>query len=307
MKAVIISNVAAVCSLWGHWRNPLKSTSDGSVSVWGWCGTCSIKAWLSPSPSKKGCWETGSQNMSRVRSKCSLSLSQACKDVLLVSGGMRHFFMEASAGGACLGTWYQRVQFSSTVSQLETNGPGRRVSVRRSGCSSLCINPCSEGELSSGVSSSAPNHSPQQWELLTRSRQCSNPCGRQLPGKMEHQRPGCKAAAAVLAWSLLFSVLQATRVRAQQGSPPMPPLEDVISENISWAAEEAQGNESSEHAFFSLDYQHVQVPFEITLWIMLASLAKIGKVSWEDKEGQGFLWGWLGQEWPLLHRSWSLR
>ncbi|XP_074691127.1 sodium/hydrogen exchanger 2-like isoform X2 [Strix aluco] len=49
-----------------------------------------------------------------------------------------------------------------------------------------------------------------------------------------------------------------------------------LLENISWAAEEAQGNESSEHAFFSLDYQHVQVPFEITLWIMLASLAKIG-------------------------------
>ncbi|XP_065545794.1 sodium/hydrogen exchanger 2-like [Lathamus discolor] len=93
---------------------------------------------------------------------------------------------------------------------------------------------------------------------------------------MENQRPGCKAAAAVLAWSLLYSVLQATRVRALQGSPPMPQLEDVISENISWAAEEAQGNESSEHAFFSLDYQHVQVPFEITLWIMLASLAKIG-------------------------------
>ncbi|KAM4661620.1 sodium/hydrogen exchanger 2-like [Amazona ochrocephala] len=93
---------------------------------------------------------------------------------------------------------------------------------------------------------------------------------------MEHQRPGCKAAAAVLAEFLLFSVLQATRVRALQGSPPMPQLEDVIPENTSWAAEEAQGNESSEHAFFSLDYQHVQVPFEITLWIMLASLAKIG-------------------------------
>ncbi|XP_057260742.1 sodium/hydrogen exchanger 2-like isoform X1 [Pezoporus wallicus] len=93
---------------------------------------------------------------------------------------------------------------------------------------------------------------------------------------MEHQRPGSKAAAALLAWSLLFSVLQATRVRALQGSPPMPQLEDVISENISWAAEEAQGNESSEHTFFSPDYQHVQVPFEITLWIMLASLAKIG-------------------------------
>uniref|UniRef100_A0A8C0GFJ7 Sodium/hydrogen exchanger n=1 Tax=Chelonoidis abingdonii TaxID=106734 RepID=A0A8C0GFJ7_CHEAB len=37
-----------------------------------------------------------------------------------------------------------------------------------------------------------------------------------------------------------------------------------------------QDNESSLHTvFFSLDYQHVQVPFEITLWIMLASLAKI--------------------------------
>ncbi|KAK4810292.1 hypothetical protein QYF61_017339 [Mycteria americana] len=93
---------------------------------------------------------------------------------------------------------------------------------------------------------------------------------------MEGQRPGCRAAAAVLAGSLLSSVLRATRVRALRGSPPMPLLEDVIPENVSWAAEEAQGNESSEHAFFSLDYQHVQVPFEITLWIMLASLAKIG-------------------------------
>ncbi|XP_030066592.1 sodium/hydrogen exchanger 2-like [Microcaecilia unicolor] len=32
----------------------------------------------------------------------------------------------------------------------------------------------------------------------------------------------------------------------------------------------------SNHTFFSLHFQHVHVPFEITLWIMLASLAKIG-------------------------------
>uniref|UniRef100_U3IMK6 Sodium/hydrogen exchanger n=1 Tax=Anas platyrhynchos platyrhynchos TaxID=8840 RepID=U3IMK6_ANAPP len=95
-----------------------------------------------------------------------------------------------------------------------------------------------------------------------------NPRSGRLQGQMERQRPGCRVAAAVLAGPLLSSFLQAARVRAQQGS--------LAAENGSWAAEEAQGNESSEHAFFSLDYQHVQVPFEITLWIMLASLAKIG-------------------------------
>ncbi|XP_019573095.2 sodium/hydrogen exchanger 2 [Rhinolophus sinicus] len=47
----------------------------------------------------------------------------------------------------------------------------------------------------------------------------------------------------------------------------------------SWGPEGTQDNGSmvSIHTLhFSLDYQHVQVPFEITLWITLASLAKIG-------------------------------
>ncbi|XP_064015790.1 LOW QUALITY PROTEIN: sodium/hydrogen exchanger 2-like [Pogoniulus pusillus] len=87
---------------------------------------------------------------------------------------------------------------------------------------------------------------------------------------MGRQGLGCRAAAAVLAGSLLSCILQATGVHSDAL------LEDVILENVSWAAEESQGNESSQHAFFSVDYQHVQVPFEITLWIMLASLAKIG-------------------------------
>eukprot|EP00061_Rhincodon_typus_P018066 g47081.t1 len=41
---------------------------------------------------------------------------------------------------------------------------------------------------------------------------------------------------------------------------------------------EQEGNQSvntERLKVFSLDYHHVQVPFEITLWIMLASLAKI--------------------------------
>ncbi|XP_026270310.1 sodium/hydrogen exchanger 2-like [Urocitellus parryii] len=54
---------------------------------------------------------------------------------------------------------------------------------------------------------------------------------------------------------------------------------DPQTDNGSWEPEETQDNDSvvSAHTLlFSLDYQHVQVPFEITLWIMLASLAKIG-------------------------------
>ncbi|XP_040526736.1 sodium/hydrogen exchanger 2 [Gallus gallus] len=83
---------------------------------------------------------------------------------------------------------------------------------------------------------------------------------------MERQRAGSKGTATVLA-VLLSSFLRATGVGALHGSP--------VAENGSWAAEEAQDNASTEHTFFSLDYQHVQIPFEITLWIMLASLAKI--------------------------------
>ncbi|MBZ3874119.1 Sodium/hydrogen exchanger 2 [Sciurus carolinensis] len=55
---------------------------------------------------------------------------------------------------------------------------------------------------------------------------------------------------------------------------------DLQTDNGSWGLEETQdnGSEVSTHTLlFSLDYQHVQVPFEITLWIMLASLAKIEK------------------------------
>nr|XP_005899491.1 PREDICTED: sodium/hydrogen exchanger 2 [Bos mutus] len=54
---------------------------------------------------------------------------------------------------------------------------------------------------------------------------------------------------------------------------------NLKAENGSWGSKRIQDNASvaSAHTLlFSLDYQHVQTPFEITLWIMLASLAKIG-------------------------------
>lgn len=103
----------------------------------------------------------------------------------------------------------------------------------------------------------------------------AHPPQREQPAASRDMERQGHRAAALLAGSCLSCILQAPRVGALQE----PLLEDMILENISWAAEEAQGNDSSEHAFFSLDYQHVQVPFEITLWIMLASLAKIGEAS----------------------------
>nr|XP_004669665.2 sodium/hydrogen exchanger 2-like [Jaculus jaculus] len=55
--------------------------------------------------------------------------------------------------------------------------------------------------------------------------------------------------------------------------------QDEHTDNGSWGPKVNQDNGSgvSTHTlFFSVDYQHVKIPFEITLWIMLASLAKIG-------------------------------
>lgn len=141
---------------------------DGAV-FWGlfifFCGTCSIQAWLLwqqqrfflffvffPPPPRRISERLEAKIQQGLGLKCNLPLSQACTGRRLVQAQARHFFEEASAGGAsaCSGTWCQRVRFSSRVSQLETNGPGRRVRVRRSSRSSLCVEPSSG--VSSGVS-----------------------------------------------------------------------------------------------------------------------------------------------------------
>uniref|UniRef100_A0A8C5X3P8 Sodium/hydrogen exchanger n=1 Tax=Malurus cyaneus samueli TaxID=2593467 RepID=A0A8C5X3P8_9PASS len=147
----------------------------------------------------------------------------------------------------CLGTWHPevpisnlQVPISSGISQLEAAGPGREISI--------------------------------SWRVCSSPRQCFQQRFHPLSPAPRDMESSGHSSAAVLAGSWLSCILQVPRVGALQE----PLLEDAILENISWAAEDAQGNDSSEHAFFSLDYQHVQVPFEITLWIMLASLAKIG-------------------------------
>ncbi|KAG8144453.1 hypothetical protein E2320_012960, partial [Naja naja] len=74
-----------------------------------------------------------------------------------------------------------------------------------------------------------------------------------------------QAGTSVLG-SFLFSSMP--RTASFQNITVLEPLGEVNWET-NWT------NESKDAAGF-FDYQHVQVPFEITLWILLASLAKIG-------------------------------
>ncbi|XP_045301526.1 sodium/hydrogen exchanger 2 [Leopardus geoffroyi] len=63
------------------------------------------------------------------------------------------------------------------------------------------------------------------------------------------------------------TLLDASRAMGSSSSPPSP---------ASVVAPGTTPFEESRLPVFTLDYPHVQIPFEITLWILLASLAKIG-------------------------------
>lgn len=73
---------------------------------------------------------------------------------------------------------------------------------------------------------------------------------------------------AVPAGALAETLLDAPRARGASSNPPSP---------ASVVAPGTTPFEESRLPVFTLDYPHVQIPFEITLWILLASLAKIGK------------------------------
>ncbi|XP_043323982.1 sodium/hydrogen exchanger 2 isoform X1 [Cervus canadensis] len=97
---------------------------------------------------------------------------------------------------------------------------------------------------------------------------------------MEPAGPGLSGQAALLMLLLLLllqaagpagaraeTLLDAPRARGTSSSPPSP---------ASVVAPGTTPFEESRLPVFTLDYPHVQIPFEITLWILLASLAKIG-------------------------------
>lgn len=68
--------------------------------------------------------------------------------------------------------------------------------------------------------------------------------------------------------TLAETLLDAPRAMGTSSSPPSP---------ASVVAPGTTPFEESRLPVFTLDYPHVQIPFEITLWILLASLAKIGE------------------------------
>ncbi|KAL0585303.1 Sodium/hydrogen exchanger 2 [Plecturocebus cupreus] len=70
------------------------------------------------------------------------------------------------------------------------------------------------------------------------------------------------------AGALAETLLDAPRAMGTSSSPPSP---------ASVVAPGTTPFEESRLPVFTLDYPHVQIPFEITLWILLASLAKIGR------------------------------
>lgn len=74
------------------------------------------------------------------------------------------------------------------------------------------------------------------------------------------------------------TLLDAPRARGTSSVPPSP---------ASVVAPGTTPFEESRLPVFTLDYPHVQIPFEITLWILLASLAKIGERAGRAGVGQG--------------------
>ena len=94
------------------------------------------------------------------------------------------------------------------------------------------------------------------------------------------------------------TLLDASRAMGSSSSPPSP---------ASVVAPGTTPFEESRLPVFTLDYPHVQIPFEITLWILLASLAKIGERAGPASWGGGDRKGtprWVGVRVGELASGW---
>ncbi|XP_006761187.2 PREDICTED: LOW QUALITY PROTEIN: sodium/hydrogen exchanger 4 [Myotis davidii] len=72
-------------------------------------------------------------------------------------------------------------------------------------------------------------------------------------------------------WLLLLVALKGSKATSDLNKPT-----DSMAQQEPGAGFAASGPALGEITVFALDYDYVQVPYEVTLWILLASLAKIG-------------------------------
>lgn len=76
-------------------------------------------------------------------------------------------------------------------------------------------------------------------------------------------------------WLLLLAVLTCSEASSYVNESSNPTAQQAP--DAQFAASSSDPDEGI--SVFELDYDYVQVPYEVTLWILLASLAKIGKSS----------------------------
>lgn len=90
-------------------------------------------------------------------------------------------------------------------------------------------------------------------------------------------RPGIGPSLLLMA-AFVLSVVAAAAASEKELSNPaaLPAIHPSPRASTLQGPAETPFEETRLHVF-TLDYPHVQIPFEITLWILLASLAKIGK------------------------------
>lgn len=74
-------------------------------------------------------------------------------------------------------------------------------------------------------------------------------------------------------WLLLLVALKGSEATSDLNKPTDPPAQQEPGAGFA-ASGPALGEKIT---VFALDYDYVQVPYEVTLWILLASLAKIGE------------------------------
>lgn len=82
-------------------------------------------------------------------------------------------------------------------------------------------------------------------------------------------------AHAKLSNALLLCLVSCAAVAAYGGEPSLGKRSLLHYEHDSSSA--VDSSQDMRLHVFTLDYDYVQIPYEVTLWILLASFAKIGK------------------------------